>query len=391
MKEKLKKYASIYFLYFFVFLSIGGLDKVIALYFDGMENGATYYGFCLTAMSLVEIVLPTIANQLSESIGSKKTAYLYFSIAILTSVLLYCFNFGYLLSIASFVVICASRTIFNFSVGNDINFSVDNSEKGKYFAGRDLFLYLGISLSLLFAGFIANRSGQKLAILVLTCFLIFPCVIIKFLRLEHQGSEEQKEQRSRSSLRAIFKHKEFVAFLCISILGSIYGSCTLFIPFLAVEVGLNYSVILASFAGLTIINAVIAFFVGSIADKKNKKTFYIIDVASDFIPALIFTFTGNATVFFIALVFSAFKDIFAPTTFAYKYEVFGMFEEDDSKFAIAALESITCAFTFVMPSVMGLLWNRMGSKVFMISLITIVFSVVLTAFLLPSTSIAGKK
>ncbi len=68
-----------------------------------------------------------------------------------------------------------------------------------------------------------------------------------------------------------------------------------------------------------------------------------------------------------------------------------MFEEDDSKFAIAALESITCAFTFVMPSVMGLLWNRMGSKVFMISLITIVFSVVLTAFLLPSTSIAGKK
>lgn len=182
-----------------------------------------------------------------------------------------------------------------------------------------------------------------------------------------------------------------MAFLCISILGSIYGSCTLFIPFLAVEVGLNYSVILASFAGLTIINAVIAFFVGSIADKKNKKTFYIIDVASDFIPALIFTFTGNATVFFIALVLSAFKDIFAPTTFAYKYEVFGMFEEDDSKFAIAALESITCAFTFVMPSVMGLLWNRMGSKVFMISLITIVFSVVLTAFLLPSTSIAGKK
>ena len=386
MKDKLKRYSLIYFLYFCVFLAIGGLDKVIALYFDTTENGAVYYGFFLTAMSLVEIVLPTISNRLTSRIGSKRTTYLYFASAIIIAFALYCFNFGYVLSIAAFIIICGSRTIFNFSVGDEINFSIDNSEKGKYFAGRDLFLYLGISLSLLVAGFIANSKGPKLAILVLSVLLVLPCVVIRFLKLGHQNTNEQKEKQAKASLRSIFRHKEFVAFLGISILGSIYGSCAIFVPFLAVEVGLNYSEILASFAGLTMINAILAFLVGGMADKKNKKTFFIIDVASDFIPALIFAFTRNATVFFIALVFSAVKDIFAPSTFAYKYEIFGMFDDNDSKFAIAALESVTCAFTFIMPSVMGLLWNCFGSKVFIISLVTIVLSVILAVFFLPNTS-----
>lgn len=198
------------FLYFCVFLCIGGLDKVIALYFNDTESGAAYYGFFLTAMSLVEIVLPTIANRLSERIG-------------------------------------------------------------------------------------------------------------------------------------------------------------------------------------TMINAVLAFFVGSMADKRNKKLFFIIDVASDFIPDLIFTLTRNATFFFIALVFSAIKDVFAPTTFAYKYELFGTFADNDSKFAIATLESVTSAFTFVMPSVMGLLWNCIGRKMFIISLLTIFFSAVLSVFFLPETSGVIKK
>lgn len=160
----------------------------------------------------------------------------------------------------------------------------------------------------------------------------------------------------------------------------------MFIPFLAVEVGLNYSEILASFAGLTLINAILAFVIGSVADKKNKKLFYIIDLASDVVPALIFTFTKNAIVFIAALALSAIKDIFAPTTFAYKYEVFGAFGDNDSIHALAALESITCAFTFVMPSVMGLMWQAMGSKMFIISLATIICSVIIAAIFLPRSS-----
>lgn len=386
MKEKLKKYSLIYFLYFCVFLCIGGLDKVIALYFNSTEGGAVYYGFFLTAMSLAEIVLPTIANRLTERIGAKKTTYLYFAGAIVVAFTMYFFNYGYVLSIGAFIIICGSRTIFNFSVGNDINFAIDNNEKGKYFAGRDLFLYMGISLSLLLAGFIASNKGPKLAILALSVLLILPCIVVRLLKLEHQGANEQKEKRAKSPLRSIFRHKEFVVFLCISILGSIYGSSTMFIPFLAVEVGLNYSEILASFAGITMMNAVLAFIVGNMADKKNKKLFFIIDVASDFIPALIFTFTRSATLFLSALVLSAFKDIFAPATFAYKYELFGRFNDDDSKFAIAVLESVTSAFVFAMPSVMGLLWNCIGSKMFIISLLTIFFSVILAVFCLPDTS-----
>lgn len=386
MKEKLKKYSLIYFLYFCVFLSLGGLDKVIALYFDGLENGAVYYGFLLTTMSLVEIALPTIANRLTVKIGSKKTTYIYYASAIVIALIFYFLNLGYVLSIAAFVFICGGRTIFNFSVGDEINFSIENSEKGKYFAGRDLFLYLGVSLSLLLAGFISNNKGPKFAILVLSVLLVLPCLVIRSLKLEQQNTKGEQKKRVKASLRSIFRHKEFVAFLGISILGSIYFSCIAFVPFLAVEVGLNYSEILASFAGLTMINAILAFFVGGVADKKNKKVFFIIDVASDFIPALIFAFTRNTTIFFIALVFSSIKDIFAPTTFAYKYEVFGMFDDEDSKFAIAALESITCAFTFIMPSVMGVLWNCFGNKVFIVSMITIVLSVILAVFFLPSTS-----
>ncbi len=195
MRGKVKKYSLIYFLYFCVFLSLGGIDKVIALYFDGMENGAVYFGFCLTAMSLVEIILPTVGNKLSERIGSKRTTYLYFSIAVITAITLYVFDFGYVLSIAAFVVICGSRTIFNFSVGNTINFSIDNSEKDKYFAGRDVFLYLGVSLSLLLAGLIANSKGPKAAILILSVLLVLPCIVIKFLKLERQGTEQKEKMK----------------------------------------------------------------------------------------------------------------------------------------------------------------------------------------------------
>ncbi len=391
VKEKKKNYILIYFLYFLVFLSLGGLDKVIALYFNDIERGTAYYGLFLTATSVTEIFLPTIANRLSERIGSKNTTYLYFAGVIAIAVALYYFNLGGVVSIAAFIIICGSRTIFNFSVGNDINFSIDNHEKGRYFAGRDLFLYIGISLSLLLAGLIAEKQEPKFAILILAMLLVLPCIVIRFLKLSYQKKNEQQEKREKSSWRSIFRHKEFVVFLCVSILGSIYGSSTCFIPFLAVEVGLNYNEILASFAGITMLNAVFAFFVGSMADKTNKKLFFIIDIASDFIPALLFAFTKNATLFLIALIVSAFKDIFAPSTFAYKYELFGMFDDNDSKFAIAALESITSAVTFVMPAVVGMLWNSIGSKIFIISLFTIVCSVFLIIFFLPGTPTRGEK
>ena len=164
MRGKVKKYSLIYFLYFCVFLSLGGIDKVIALYFDGMENGAVYFGFCLTAMSLVEIILPTVGNKLSERIGSKRTTYLYFSIAVITAITLYVFDFGYVLSI-------------------------------EYFAGRDVFLYLGVSLSLLLAGLIANSKGPKAAILILSVLLVLPCIVIKFLKLERQGTEQKEKMK----------------------------------------------------------------------------------------------------------------------------------------------------------------------------------------------------
>lgn len=378
-----RKYFGIYLLYFFVFLAIGSLDRTTALLFDEIAGGAVFYGVLLSLFRVVDVFLPTIASLLSRKFGSGRVSSLSFFSAIFFAILL-CITKSVVVWMACIAVIYSTRSLFNFSLGTDIILSVPNNKKGRFFAVRDLFLYSAISLSFVLAGLFSNQFSMKKVLVILTFFLLFPGVY-SFRHSKIEQQEEKKDEKQNLELAELFhqgiqicEDKRFLIFLLVNILCGIYAATTAFYPFLAVSIGLDYQECLNSFAATSLIGAILAVLCGKIADSRNKKFFFILDIGFDAIPSLLFYFAGDESLFLIALFLTTFKDIFSPVTFAYKYEILG-FENDN--FQIAVLESLTSLFSLLAPVLVGVLWRLIGKRVFLYVIIAIIISVVLATFL----------
>lgn len=369
------------------------MDTLVALDLDG-AGGSRYYGYFLTLTTLLEIVLPTIATMLSNKIGARNTTILYFGIAVISALFLLLTE-NRILSILIFLMICSSRTIFNFSAGNEIIFQVHDDEKGKFFAVRDLFLYSGIALSMFAAGIAAKFLKVKYVVVIFSIILILPVIELTIfnhvLEIRKRNNVTAKDGNFLAGqlklIKKLFAHKEFIMFLLIGMLTSVYSCCKAFLPFLAGRIGLNYQEILTLFAGVTIVNVIVSLFLGGFSDRRDKKLLYLLDIGSDFIPVIIYAFTSNVYLFYAAVLLSSLKDIFAPTTFAYKYEIFGKFEEELSRAAVAMLESLTNLICFIMPTVIGILWVHIGSGIFAIAAVSIALAVAAGLFL-PKTVVS---
>ncbi len=226
-----------------------------------------YYGGFLTLTTLLEIVLPTIATMLSNRIGARNTTIIYFGIAVISALFLLLTE-NRILSILIFLLICSSRTMFNFSAGNEIIFQVKDDQKGKFFAVRDLFLYSGIALSLFMAGVAAKFFKVKYVVVIFSIILILPVIELTIfdnvLEIRKRNDVTAKDSNflvgQLKLIKKLFAHKEFVLFLLIGMLTSVYSSCEAFLPFLANRIGLNYQEILTLFAGVTIVNVIVSLF-----------------------------------------------------------------------------------------------------------------------------------
>lgn len=377
-----KEYIFIYFIYFWIFFAIGALDQQIPLYFADKNDGPLVYGFFLSSLSVASIIMPTISALLAKIYGSKKVTIIYFITSVIVSMLLFWITNIYIV-VVIFLLINISQYVFNFSLGSLICFSVDNKAKARFFAIRDIFLYGSIALGLMASGMLVNKYDVKNIIAIFGLFLLVPCIMLFFGKSNKfvAGAMEDDDKEENLGFRGIkkaFKNREFVLMLIIYSFLSIYSAIYAYVPFLAIEVGLNYSEVLNSFAVVTIVNVFIALFLSNLADSSDKKIFFIIDVGFDLIPIFIFIITTNYYMFIAALVLTALKDVFAPITFAYKYELF----TEDGQLLISLLESITGIFTFVLPIVIGFLWKRIGKDVFIIAFVA-VFMATIIAFLLP--------
>jgi len=282
--------------------------------------------------------------------------------------------------------------VFNFSAGTNIIYGIDNSKKGKFFAIRDLFLYSSIALGLFVSSLIINVASVRVAIIFNSSFLLLSILFLS--RLEKEDSKKVKINSSSEKHFSAFKikamikeysmvikNRNFVIILSSNILGSIYAATTAFLPFLALSFGMDYQSILYAFAGMTLLNAIFALLIGDVADNSDKRLFYLIDIGSDMIPIILYLLSTNIYIFIVALIISSLKDIFAPTTFAYKYEVF---EDSNGQLSIAALETFTNLFTFFIPAIIGILWNVIGRYIFCIAFIAVFISFLLS-FLLPKS------
>ena len=376
-----KEYLFVYLIYFWVFFAIGALDQQIPLFFTGKENGPLVYGIFLSALSAANIVMPTVSALLAKRFGSKEVTLFYFLMSAAVSGVLFLVTNTYVIAVI-FLLINVSQPVFNFSLGSAICLSIDNQAKARFFAVRDVFLYGSIALGLMLSGILVKRYDVKMIIAAYGLFLLVPCVMLFFGKnpfVKRTDSEdEEEEETGLKGIKKAFQNREFILMLAVSSFLSVYSAVYAYVPFLAIEVGLNYSEVLNSFAIVTMINVVVALFLSHLADATDKKIFFIIDVGFDLIPILIFLNATNYYLFIAALVLTALKDVLAPITFAYKYELF----TEDGQLFISLLESMMGVFTFVLPIVIGILWEQIGKNVFLIGFAA-VFLATVTAFFLP--------
>lgn len=374
-----KEYLYVYFIYFWVFFAIGALDQQIPLFFTATENGPLVYGIFLSALSVANIVIPTMSALLAKKFGSKEVTLFYFIMSAIISGILFLVTNTYIITVI-FLLINISQFVFNFSLGSSICLSIDNDKKARFFAVRDVFLYGSIALGLMISGVLVKKYNVKMIIAIYGLFLLIPCIMLlfgnnKFVKITICDDEE--EEIGFKGIKKAFKNREFILMLVIYSFLSIYSAVYAYVPFLAIEVGLDYSEVLNSFAIITMINVVIALFLSHLADATNKKIFFIIDVGFDLLPIFIFMNTTNYYLFIIALILTALKDVFAPITFAYKYELFS----EDGQLLISLLESLMGIFTFVLPIVIGALWKQIGKNVFIIAFAAVFMATVVSFFL----------
>lgn len=382
-----KEYVFVYLIYFWVFFAIGALDQQIPLFFTTAKNGSVVYGFFLSALSVANIIIPTIAALFAKKFGSRNVTLFYFTVSALAAVVLFLVTNTYIVAVI-FLLINISQFVFNFSLGSSICLSVPNDEKARYFAVRDIFLYGSIALGLALSGILVKKYDVKIIIAIFALFLLVPCIMILFgnNKFVNKNLYEDAEETSLKGIVKAFKNREFVLMLVVYSFLSIYDAVYAYVPFLAINVGLDYSEVLNSFAIVTMINVIVALFLSNLADATNKKIFFIIDVGFDMLPILIFMNTTNYYSFVIALVLTALKDVFAPITFAYKYE---LFSEEEGQLLISLLESMMGIFTFVLPIIIGVLWEKIGKNVFIIAFIA-VFAATIVALFLPKNLVCKK-
>lgn len=236
-----KRYLVIYIVYFCVFFSLGSLDTLIPLDLEEDFSSRTY-GMFLTIMSFTEIFLPTCASFLSNKFGARKVTIYYFSLAIICAFFMEITNNSNVF-VVFLIIICCSRTIFNFSVGNEIIFHVEDSKKGKFFAVRDMFLFSGISLGLFIAGIMTKYIKIRSVLILFSVLLFVPTIIMclfgKQILYKVGNGNFTDERKSMNEylrmLKKLFRQREFVVLLLIGILTSVYSSCQAFYHFWRVK------------------------------------------------------------------------------------------------------------------------------------------------------------
>lgn len=150
-----KKYLLIYAIYFSFFILNGPLERLLSVLVISKGYSEVTYGVILSIINLIHIVLPGIVGVLASLNNSYTIAGFAMILAIIGSIGIAINSPSYIFIFV--VVLVCSRTIFNYSLGNTINYIVEEESRGKYFALRDFFLFGAISIGLILGSKYVNR------------------------------------------------------------------------------------------------------------------------------------------------------------------------------------------------------------------------------------------
>lgn len=372
------------------FMVDGPVQNMLPVLLEEKGQPARYYGYLLALINACCVVVPGLVSILSVKYSAYRVAAVAMIAAIVTGCMACGINQVYLL-VAVLVVLACARTGFNYSLGNDINYEIEEEHRGKYFAVRDLFLYGGISLGLFLGGQLVRISNVSNMYAVAGVLYILPLVMI-FVVCRECGAgkngrnedsiadDESPERVSWSVFRTIAGDKKFWSYMIVKFFANIYGVAMEYLPLYALTIGISVSNVMSIFSFMTLFNAVGALFVSHLGDLKGRKWFYVFDIGFDALPAMIFLLSHNVPVFVIGIILSMVKDVFASVSFAYFYDVF---EDRNGTIILGIVESFSSAVGIIMPVVIGWVWEFSPKLVFGIGAAGCLLSAGVAAVFLP--------
>ena len=278
-----KKYIKIYLLYMLFFMVDGPVQNMLPVLLEEKGQPARYYGYLLALINACCVVVPGLVSILSVRYSAYRVAAAAMIAAIFTGCMVFGVNQTYLL-IAVLVVLACARTGFNYSLGNDINYEIEDDHRGKYFAVRDLFLYGGISLGLFLGGQLVKVIGVSGMYAAAGLLYVLPLVMIVIVYREcgtrkdgqktdsgNDAEEETEERVSWSVFRRIAGDKKFWSYMIVKFFANIYGVAMEYLPLYALTIGISVSNVMSIFSFMTLFNAVGALFVSHLGDLKGRK------------------------------------------------------------------------------------------------------------------------
>lgn len=386
-----KKYVKIYLLYMLFFMVDGPVQNMLPVLLEEKGQPARYYGYLLALINACCVVVPGLVSILSVKYNAYRVAAAAMIAAIVTGCMAFGVNQTYLL-VAVLVVLACARTGFNYSLGNDINYEIEDEHRGKYFAVRDLFLYGGISLGLFLGGLFVKHTGVSGMYAAAGVLYVLPLVMLLIVRQEcgagkegqktdSDAEEEAEERVSWSVFRRIAGDKKFWSYMIVKFFANIYGVAMEYLPLYALTIGISVSNVMSIFSFMTLFNAVGALFVSHMGDLKGRKWFYVFDIGFDALPAMIFLLSQNVPLFVFGIILSMVKDVFASVSFAYFYDVF---DDHNGTIILGIVESFSSAVGIIMPVVIGWVWEVSPQLVFGIGAAGCILSAGVAAVFLPN-------
>lgn len=388
-----EKYIRIYLIYFSYFIFSGPLEQLLSVALVQKGYDEAVYGLLLSVLNLIHIVLPGVVGIIATLKNSYHIAMFSMILCLVSSIGIGCSD-GIITLVFMALLVCA-RTIYNYSLGNSINYVIEEENRGKYFALRDLFLFGSISLGMMLSSvYLKEFDIDSLYVRTGILFVIPFVFIASFYSYQRKRSlacakkQEEKDENKRKYTKAmlvrLIHDKRFAAYLLIEFCTSIYAVSMNFLPLYGLKIGISVSEIMALFGSVTIINAVIGVVIGHFSDISGRKWYYVIDLGFDMIPAVMYATTGNRSVFVAAILISMLKDILAPISYAYFYDCFS---DEDGTMVLGVVSSVSNALGLVIPLFVSLLWTYSPRMVFLIGGLGSVTAAVIAAVMLPNVKV----
>lgn len=203
-------------------------------------------------------------------------------------------------------------------------------------------------------------------------------------RIDISKTNEASDEESRISIVAIIKklirNRVVICLSLIYLSSGVYATAYDFIGSIGLKLGIDVSVLLTFSGVILMINAVLAYFISKRVTEHNRKSLFLIDIFTDFVPAVLFALSNSKLLFMLGLFISSIKDVFASITFSY---IVSCFNEEEGFMALALLGSISSLFSVIFPIIFGYMIENDSQLLFGISAGLILVSVLIAKVLMP--------